>query len=823
METYSIRNLSFKYSGHSEPALEGINLELARGSFTVLCGRSGSGKTTLLRLLKSAVSPAGELRGELLFCGEPLFGIDACEQSAEIGFVGQNPENQIVCDKVWHELAFGLESLGYPTAQIRARVAETAAFFGIEPWFRKDVALLSGGQKQMLNLAAVMVMRPSVLLLDEPTAMLDPIAAAEFSETLRRINTELGVTIVLAEHNTDTAISMADKIAILDGGRIAAYGTAFEVGQIISSERPDLLGLMPVPMRLYFETGFETAGGQACPVTVRDGRNWLSELVGERETGTVEIRKNACGNRVMAEMKDVWFRYQKNAPDVLRGVNLKVRCGEIYALMGGNGAGKTTAVSVLGGLLKPIHGTVFADGRRLSEIPRGERFRGLIGVLPQNPQMLFVGKTVREDLYDMLSELKIPQDEREEELRRVAGLCGLTSLLNRHPYDLSGGEQQRAALAKVLLTKPKILILDEPTKGMDNLFKRKFGELLHVIAGSGKCVIMVSHDTEFCAEYADRVGLFFDGGIVSEALPQKFFTQNSYYTTVSAKIARGFIQNAVICEDIISAVSDGRNKPHSDGGAETESIGNAEEDGGDKSEPVKKVTRRNYKGHLWLVLLLAAVIVPLTVFAGVYFLNDRKFYFISFAVILEALAVFAAAFEGRKPREREIVVLAVFCALAVAGRSAFFMLPQFKPTAAIVIVAGLCFGGEAGFLVGAASMLISGMFMGQGSWTPWQMLAMGAVGAAAGFLFHSGALPRRRVPICIFGALAVFVIYGGIINPASVLMVTPYPEPGAILLSYIRGAWFDLIHSGATALFLWLIAEPLTEKFERVKLKYELF
>lgn len=824
MDIYTIKNLTFTYGGRKTPALSDINISFERGSFTVLCGKSGSGKTTLLRLLKSATAPSGEISGELLFEGESLTKTDVHRQAAEIGFVGQNPENQTVCDKVWHELAFGLESLGFPTSEIRARVAEMSAFFGIEPWFRKKVSELSGGQVQLLNLAAVMVMRPSVLILDEPTAFLDPIASVEFLETVKRINSELGVTVIISEHNADAVIPMADRIAVLSGGRLEAFGRPVDV---IPKLPGDLMNLMPAPARACI-----ASGGEGCPITVREGRAWLSDAVKSRGAKPVESDKSQALGGVMAELKNVWFRYEKNSADVLRGVNLSVRSGEIYALLGGNGAGKTTAASVLGGLLNPIRGSVFIDGKKLSEIPRAKLYRNLLGVMPQNPQTLFVGETLREDIDDMLAELKVPRDEREESARSVLELCELSELENSHPYDLSGGEQQRAALAKILLTKPRILILDEPTKGMDNCFKRTFGEILNRLKADGACVIMVSHDTEFCAEYADRAGLFFDGEIVSEDEPKKFFSQNSYYTTAAAKMARGIIDGAVTCGDIAKALgasekekrpprppkqkSDSENKKTADGGKNTDK--NIK-----KSENVSMITRRGFKGHNLLVLLLAAIIVPLTVLAGVYLLNDRKFYFISLAVIAEAFAAFAFAFEGRRPRERELVTAAVFCALAVAGRGAFFMLPQFKATAAVVIIAGICFGGETGFLVGAVAMFISNMFIGQGSWVPWQMFAMGLVGGLAGLLFHSGILPRRRGVICAFGALSVLVVYGGIINPSSVLLVTPYPQASALLSSYVYGFPFDLIHAASTAVFLWLIAKPIMEKFDRIKVKYEIF
>lgn len=449
MEEIKIENLTFTYPQRLLPAICDINLSINAGEFIVLCGKSGCGKSTLLRCLKPIISPHGKRSGAVIFEGADINRLSQREQAEKIGFVLQNPDNQIVCDKVWHELAFGLESLSYRTEEIRARVAEMASYFGIQNWFYKNVSELSGGQKQLLNLAAVMVMQPSVLILDEPTSQLDPIAAHDFLQTVSRINKELGTTVILSEHRLEEAFPLADRAVVMEDGKISACGTPAEVGKSLAKSGSDMLAALPTPMKVYFASGSTLP----CPVTVRDGRKWLSQTEICRDIH-FEDREPECGNAAVT-VKDVWFRYEKNLPDILKGLTFTVREGEFYAIAGGNGAGKTTALSVICGINKPYRGQV--------NIPDGKR----VAALPQNPQDLFSRKTVRLDIANAAG------GKDEKRIESVMAFCGLESLADNHPYDLSGGEQQRAALAMVLLQNPDVLILDEPTKGLDAHFKEK--------------------------------------------------------------------------------------------------------------------------------------------------------------------------------------------------------------------------------------------------------------------------------------------------------------------------------------------------------------
>ena len=542
MAHFEIKNLTFSYAAaKGKHSLENVSLTIEQGEFLVLCGKSGSGKSTLLRQLKTVLTPNGKRTGEILFRGVPLKQVSDREQSEKIGFVMQNPDDQIVTDKVWHELAFGLESLGCDQKTMRGRVAEMACYFGIQDWFHRDVATLSGGQKQLLNLASIMAMQPEVLILDEPTSQLDPIAASDFLNTVRKINTELGTTVIITEHRLEDIFPYADRAVVMEKGRVIADDTPGKVGQLLFEQANPMFAAMPTSVRVYYGAG----GTGESPLTVRQGRSWLSRRFPNRP------KKDAIADPPLPEevkdpalvLKELWFRYEKDSPDILRGVSAEIPSGSLYAILGGNGAGKSTTLKAISGICRPYRGKVTLFGKPVDKYKSSELFHGCLAMLPQDPKSLFVKKTVREDLSEMTKD--------KSSLERIAALCQITELLDSHPYDLSGGEQQRAALAKVLLTNPRLLLLDEPTKGIDSFFKETFAEILADLKKQGITIVMVSHDVEFCARYADIVGMFFDGQVLTTDTPRRFFGANSFYTTAAHRMSRHVFEGAVTAEDVI--------------------------------------------------------------------------------------------------------------------------------------------------------------------------------------------------------------------------------------------------------------------------------
>ena len=878
MESYSFKNVDFTYPEGEKKALRNISFAVQQGEFVILCGPSGCGKSTLLRHLKSCLTPHGLFSGEIRYQGKLLAEMSQREQAQQIGYVLQSPENQVVTDKVWHELAFGLESLGYDTPTIRRRVAEIAAFFGIENWFYKNVTELSGGQKQLLSLASVMAMQPGVLVLDEPTAQLDPIAAADFLALLGKINRELGTTIILTEHRLEEAFPFATRVIVMNNGAILCDDKPENVGLQLKNEGSGMFLAMPTAMRVWaaVETKLD------CPMTVRVGSSFLTQRVEEQMfLPLVEKDPPVYPEDVTLECDDLWFRYEKDSPDVVKGFSLKLQKGEFYAILGGNGAGKSTTLKVISGLRTAYRGDV--------------RLQGKLGHLPQNPQTLFVKRTVREDLYEVFRGKKIPKDQQDAEVARIVELCGLREFLDRHPYDISGGEQQRTALAKVLLTRPDILLLDEPTKGFDAEFKVTFSVILRRLIAQGVTILMVSHDVPFCAEYAHKCGLFFDGSIVAEGTPREFFSGNSFYTTPANRMARHLIPEAVTVSDIIACC--GGTLPAEPEIPEAAILPEPKEtavnfkpkplpvwrkilagaslavallvffyatsitdlsaligkDGisaigenqlllylvliaalgvfiaaiGRRSAPSAMLQTPVHKRKLGKRTLVAAVLIvlciPLTILAGIMYLGNRHYNVTALLVLAECMLPFFLVFESRKPKARELVTIAVLCAMGVASRSAFFMLPQFKPVMALVIISGVAFGGETGFLVGAVTMLASNILFSQGPWTPWQMFSMGIIGFLAGVLFRKGLLRRSRGSLAAFGAFAAVIIYGGIMNPAAALMYNAQSVNLEMLMAYyVSGLPMDLVHAAVTVICILIAAEPMLEKLDRIKVKYGL-
>lgn len=634
MKIIEVKNFSFRYANGNRNSLENVTLDVEEGTFNVLCGKSGCGKSTLLRQLKSDLAPCGSRSGRICYYGQDLEKIAHRQQSQEIGYVLQNPENQIVTDKVWHELAFGLESLGYDTPSIRLRVAEMASYFGIHQWFYKNVSELSGGQKQLLNLAAIMAMHPKLLILDEPTSQLDPIAASDFLETVRKINRDIGTTVILTEHRLQDVIPWADKVYVLDQGGLLTQGTPGEIGEFLKEKHHGMFLSMPVPMQIYAEVESDLP----CPLTVREGRNWITQVMQKArhdkleqvchdreqllnesyhdemnvekhdrafeknnefestktddftqnsstdiniDTNEVNSKSNSKLHKTLntlrskiphmskefetpaIQVKDVWFRYEKDGRDVVQDLNLEVKQGEFYALVGGNGTGKSTTLSLISRVRAPYRGKILLNGVDIRRYTDTQLYRGYLGVLPQNPQSMFIRKTVREDLYSIIGgakEKKSPEYtasmKKAEAIEGIVSLTRLEGLLDRHPYDLSGGEQQRLALAKVLLLQPRLLLMDEPTKGLDAEYKQELGEILKKLQEHGITIFMISHDVEFVAEYADRVGLFFQGNVVTSKPAAEFFAGNSFYTTAANRMARHYFPDAVTGKEVAACLKE---------------------------------------------------------------------------------------------------------------------------------------------------------------------------------------------------------------------------------------------------------------------------
>lgn len=550
MEILSIKDLTFSYPNKENFALQNVNLSINSGDFVVVCGQSGSGKTTLLRMLKKEIAPHGEKQGAVYYKGEDVEKLDDKISAQKIGFVFQKPDQQIVTDKVWHELAFGLESLGYDSDYIRLRVGEMANYFGITSLFRKKTTELSGGQKQLMNLASVMAMSPDVIILDEPTSQLDPITANDFITTLKKINDELGLTVIIIEHRLQEVFPIADKVAVMEDGKVICYDTPRNVCEKLSNHH--MSQGFPSAVRIWQKSGSK---GE-CPLTVKEGRNFINLNFSERK---LPLRNTIPNTEDIITLKDVFFRYEKGGNDILSGTNLSIKKGEHFCILGGNGSGKTTTLKILAGLLKPYRGKVIIDNNKMTKKTTADFNRLGVAMLPQNPESVFLKSRVIDDYTELCKIKGIEKSDYEDKINSVAEKLGIKDLLENHPYDLSGGEIQKCALGKVLISEPKILLLDEPTKGVDAYSKLSLSKILQEIKSDGVTIITVTHDVEFASIVADRCGLFFDGEVLSSLVPQEFFSKNNFYTTASSRISRDKFANAVTVDDVVSLIKEEQN------------------------------------------------------------------------------------------------------------------------------------------------------------------------------------------------------------------------------------------------------------------------
>lgn len=552
MAIYDIKNLTFTFKGQEHPVLSSIDLTIEEGGFYIICGKSGSGKSTLLKLLKKEISPNGSVQGEILYNGVNINSLDGRISASEIGYLGQDIESSLVCDKVWKELAFGLGNLGFNDKYIAGRVAEVSEYFGISKWYESKISELSGGSKQIVALASIMTMNPKVLLLDEPTSMLDPIAKKNFINLLGSINRDFGITIILVEHNMEGVFDLANQIIVMDSGKVRSVEKPYNLAAELSTKEYSKHIGLPEFAEIYARLG----GKGEMPKDIKEKRSWLELQLAETtqknqniqskidtklqifNDNDMDIRKKSKDNNAVLVADNLYFRYSKKGADIVKGVNLELSKGEIVCVLGGNGTGKTTFINLLTGISKPYHGKIKVD-KNLN-----------ISLLPQNAKGLFVENSVKEELLTTSKLLGVDKNVAEKLMDEFE----LNDIGNNHPYDISGGEVQRLALAKLFLTNPDIIILDEPTQGMDMGAKEYLNNKLKEKTLEGKSVIVVTHDLRFAQEVADRVGMFFDGKILSLSNAEEFFASNNLYTTESSLLTRGFVDNFYSVSKIVAFV-----------------------------------------------------------------------------------------------------------------------------------------------------------------------------------------------------------------------------------------------------------------------------
>lgn len=519
MALIELNDVSFTYPAASVPALKNFSLKVDKGEFVVIVGPSGCGKSTLLRMLKKELSPHGITTGTISVNGSHD------TPGHKVGFVFQDPENQVVADEVLNELVFGLENMGIPTNEMRNKVAEMVHFFGAESLLSRKTHELSGGQKQQMNLASVLLMQPDILLLDEPTAQLDPVSSREFLDMLVRLNEEFGMTIILVEHRLEEVFSYADKIILMEEGSLKIEGTPQEVlKKMWSSSRKNFVPSIPA---LFLRKLDESS---SIPLNVKEGRQWISKKC-VKQVKKVVPHKDIHSNEVL-KVNDLFFQFDKTKEWVIKELSFTLRKGELYTLLGGNGSGKSTFLKLLCGILKPQQGKIFLGNKRIKNVLHNSRD---IGYLPQNPKLFFIQDTVGQEIQSTMNQWGIKDNQLVESLLER---LNISHLLDSHPHDLSGGELQKAALVCILLRNPSILLLDEPTKGLDPISRVNLVEILQGLQSKGVSILMSTHDVEFAAKHANTCGMMFQGSITAQASPRSFFKGNFFYTTMIQRLFR---------------------------------------------------------------------------------------------------------------------------------------------------------------------------------------------------------------------------------------------------------------------------------------------
>lgn len=522
---------------NEQPLLQNIHFTVEPGQWLTIVGASGSGKTTLLKCLKPELTPHGAQSGVITIDGQSLQTLTPQQSATMLGFVHQSPETQIVTDRVWHELAFGLENIGCTQQEIRKRVAEVAHYFGIHRYFHEETMHLSGGQKQLVNVAAILAMHPTVLLLDEPTAQLDPIAAKSFLHTIKQLQQELGLTVIIVEHRLEEVLPLSDRIVVLEEGKQLYDGTPQALAEAVTPQSR-LYESLPIAARVAM-----SRQRQNIPLTIQQGQRWVRTQI----TDTTRFNEQTLPTRnPLVEAHELSFRYTPQAPFIVRNFSCTIYEGELLAIVGSNGSGKSTALKCISHLLIPQRGTVKLAGKKLTSYKANELYTTWFGILPQNPRTLFLHKTVQQELFDGIGA------DKHARIQQYIERFSIQHCLQRHPYDCSGGEQQKIALIKILTHAPKILLLDEPTKGLDPHMKKELIVLLKELQQQGQTIVLVSHDLEFCAAVSERCAMFFDGQLLAIQAPRPFFASNRFYTTAAHRLTYPHLENAITFEDVMS-------------------------------------------------------------------------------------------------------------------------------------------------------------------------------------------------------------------------------------------------------------------------------
>ncbi|NLT35436.1 MAG: energy-coupling factor ABC transporter ATP-binding protein [Gaiellales bacterium] len=547
--------IEFRSVSYSYPdgclGLRDINLKIGEAEVVLLLGASGCGKSTLLRAVNGLVPhfAGGTFGGQVRVGGCDTRSCRPRDLATMVGMVFQDPESQAVMTTVEREIAFGLENMGIPAPAIGRLVEESLVSLGLSRLRRASLATLSGGELQKVALAAVLALQPQIILLDEPTSQLDPVSAEELLSALRRLSEDTGSTILLAEHRVDRCLHLASRVLFLEQGSIVKDAAPRELCSWADTHKP--LYLPPVTSLLAASPhaqGDGQGGKSVLPLTVKEARRALGDrgLTARRVRPPLAPSSHRGVARIVAHGLTVG--YPPDAP-VLDGLSLAIHEGEFTALMGENGSGKSTLIRHLMGLSRPLAGQVMLGGTPIESLPAAQRATRC-ALLTQNPRDYFVKDTVEEELRYSLTLRGMGGVELEAEQARITQELHLQGLLDRHPRDLSGGERTRAALGLVAAGHPDVLVLDEPTRGLDPETKLLLGTVLKDWVGTGTAVLLVTHDVEFAARFADRVVILGDGGIVADGPAGEVLDGSLFFSTQINRLLRRSLPGVLVVEDV---------------------------------------------------------------------------------------------------------------------------------------------------------------------------------------------------------------------------------------------------------------------------------
>lgn len=542
MAIIQCESFSFTYNDGKEKSLDSIDLEVNAGEIILIQGETGSGKSTLLKSFKKELLPFGSKEGTIIIDDCPVEGMSLNQSAEKVGFVFQDPLNQVVCDTVEAELAFGMENIGKSKTEISERIAELSIYFGMSHWMTRELSSLSTGELQLVNLASIIAMAPDILLLDEPLAQLDPVSKERFLNILFKLNDDFNLTILIVEHELDLLYAHCDQVIVLKEGQIIEQGTPRKVAE--DCWQSEKINYLPIPAHIFHLL----EGKGVVPINIKEGIRFISKVEGLDKMSHIDKTKEVKGETL--KIRNLTFRYDRQSTYILEEVDLTLKEGDILCLFGANGSGKTTLLKVIIGVLKNKQGKIWWNQVRMTSKTLETYLGETIGYLPQNPSGLLFSGTVAENLVEVMTYHKVDLIEQRMRMKELLSELDLKYLEHRKIDTLSYGEKQLVALSKVFILRPQLVLLDEPTKGLDRKKKETVERFLRKKGSEGITMIITSHDPDFASEVGSLCTLLFRQKLTPLQTPTHFFSKHHFFTTTVKKVVHQRLKDVVTMSDL---------------------------------------------------------------------------------------------------------------------------------------------------------------------------------------------------------------------------------------------------------------------------------